>query len=59
MRKFEETKMTKYVKSSKCRCVIRSRSKDSKPTAGCDSYERATCKSHMWNICNECFDKSV
>ena len=54
-----QQKMTKYAKSSKCRCVICPRSKVSKPTTGCDSCKRAMCKSHMWNICNECNEYSL
>ena len=48
------SKRSKYVHTNHARCTKCPRSRDSKPKSGCDNCNKTLCKSHLFNICEDC-----
>lgn len=54
----QSAKLFKYERKRTKRCVICPRVKDMKPCTGCDMCQNACCKSHLWQICENCVNNS-
>ena len=49
-----EPKVTKFEKKGSKRCFFCPRTKDCKPSSGCDSCKKPACKSNLFNFCKYC-----